>query len=242
MRAPRSRSVGPWLLAAIILGAAPAVAGGPGEQHPLEPADLSSPRTALRGFRDRADAVFAEVRTAEKSIAKATRTRRMIAAVVGCLDLCEVAPSLAESQGRQSAVCLKEVFDRIELPADADVPDAAAVERETLKRWRVPHTEITLVRVADGPREGEWLFSADTVQRAEEFFRLVRDLPYRADAGSPGFHDLYVRASGWMIPDAWVLALPAWARASSTVSPGGRPRRTPIGSRAMCWPAPRRPA
>jgi hypothetical protein len=213
MRAPRSRSVGPWLLAAIILGAAPAVAGGPGEQHPLEPADLSSPRTALRGFRDRADAVFAEVRTAEKSIAKATRTRRMIAAVVGCLDLREVAPSLAESQGRQAAVCLKEVFDRIELPADADVPDAAAVERETLKRWRVPHTEITLVRVADGPREGEWLFSADTVQRAEEFFRLVRDLPYRADAGSPGFHDLYVRASGWMIPDAWVLALPAWARA-----------------------------
>jgi MscS family membrane protein len=137
----------------------------------------------------------------------------MIAGVVGCLDLREVAPSLAESQGRQAAVCLKEVFDRIELPADADVPDAAAVQRESLKRWRVPHTEITLVRVADGPREGEWLFSADTVQRAEEFFRLVRDLPYRADAGSPGFHDLYVRASGWMISDAWILALPAWARA-----------------------------
>lgn len=213
MPAPRRRHILPWLVVGAILRAATAVADGPAERHPLEPADLSSPRTALRSFVERSDALFAEVRTPEKSVAKATRTRRMIAVVVGCLDLREVAPSLAESQGRQAAVCLKEVFDRIDLPPEGEIPDADAVEQENLKRWRVPHTEITLVRVADGPREGEWLFSADTVRRAEEFFRHVRDLPYRSGAGSPGFHDLYVRASGWMIPDAWILALPAWARA-----------------------------
>jgi MscS family membrane protein len=190
-----------------------AVADGPAERHPLEPADLSSPRAAVRSFIDRSDAVFAAIRDQPKSVAQATRTRRMIEGVVGCLDLRAVAPSLAESKGRQAAVCLKEVFDRIEMPADVEIPDAAVVEKEDLVRWRMPHTEIALVRIADGPRQGEWLFSADTVERAEEFHRRVHDLPYRADAGSPGFYDLYVRACGWMIPDAWVRGLPAWAKA-----------------------------
>jgi MscS family membrane protein len=214
MRTPRRLPVAPLPLLVAALVAAPAVAGGHADRHPLEPADLSSPRATLRSFVDRSDAVFAAVRTTEKSAAQAARTRRMIAVVVGCLDLREEAPSLADSRGRQAAVCLKEVFDRIGLPPDDEIPDADAVEREELKRWRVPHTEITLVRVADGPREGEWLFAADTVRRAEDFYRHVRDLPYRADAGSPGFHDLYVRAAGWMIPEAWVRALPAWARAT----------------------------
>jgi MscS family membrane protein len=125
-----------------------------------------------------------------------------------------VAPSLRESKGRQAAVCLKEVLDRIELPATEDVPDAEDVERGKLLRWRVPHTEIVLVQVAEGHQAGDWVFAADTVARAADFYRQVRDLPYRSDAGSPGFHDFYVHASGWMIPDAWVRGLPSWARAS----------------------------
>ena len=186
----------------------------PGDRHPLEPADLSSPRSAIRGFVDRSDALYRALQQRERTSAYAQRLRRMAAGVVGCLDLHEVAPSLMESRGREASVCLKEVLDRIELPPDEGIPDAAAVEREGLKRWRLPHTEITLVRMADGPRQGEWLFDADTVARAEEFFRRVRDLPYRKDAGSPGFHAIYVHAPGWMIPDAWIQALPAWSRAT----------------------------
>jgi MscS family membrane protein len=200
------------VLLAVIGGVARA--GQPVERHPLEPADLSSPRAALRSFLDRSDAVFHVIQHQERTAAAAQRVRRMAAGVVGCLDLREVAPSLMESKGREAAVCLKEVFDRIALPPDAEIPDADEVEREGLKRWRLPHTEIALVRVADGAREGEWLFDADTVARADEFFRRVRDLPYRTDAGSPGFHATYVRAAGWMIPEAWIMALPEWTRAT----------------------------
>ena len=212
---PRPRSVVGRLAAVMIAAAcAAARAGGPADRHPLEPADLSSPRAAVRSFIDRSDAVFDALQRREHTAAYAQRIRRMSASVVGCLDLHEVAPSLMESKGREAAVCLKEALDRIDLPPDTEIPDADAVEHDGLKRWRLPHTEITLVRMAEGPREGEWLFDADTVARSDEFFRRVRDLPYRKNAGSPGFHALYVRASGWMIPDAWIHGLPAWAQAT----------------------------
>ena len=68
------------------------------------------------------------------------------------------------------------------------------------------------MRLPEGGRAGEWVFAADTVDRAEEFYRLVEPLPYRADAGSPGLHDMYVESPGWMIPEAWVRTLPDWSR------------------------------
>ncbi|MFM7108284.1 MAG: mechanosensitive ion channel family protein, partial [Planctomycetaceae bacterium] len=179
VRCPAVRCLAVVVLA--LLGAG-ARAEQPGDRHPLEPADLSSPRTALRSFLDRSDAVFNALKHREHSAAYAQRLRRMAAGVVSCLDLHEVAPSLMESKGREASVCLKEVLDRIELPPDAEIPDADAVEREKLNRWRLPHTEIALVRMAEGPREGEWLFEADTIERADEFFRRVRDLPYRKAA------------------------------------------------------------
>lgn len=204
----------PLAFALLVLLAAGAGAQQPADRHPLEPADLSSPRAAIRSFIDRSNVVFQALQHRELTAAYAQRVRRMGAGVVSCLDLREVAPSLMESKGREASVCLKEVLDRIELPPETEIPDAAAVERDGLKRWRLPHTEIALVRMADGPREGEWLFDADTVARADEFFRRVRDLPYRKGAGSPGLHAIYVRAAGWMIPDAWIQALPEWSRAT----------------------------
>ena len=43
------------------------------------------------------------------------------------------------------------------------------------ERWEVPNTEIVIERMKSGPRSGEFLFSAGTVARAEEFYERVRD-------------------------------------------------------------------
>ena len=211
MSSPRcpSPSFAP-LAAALVLSIAPGIVCG--EEHPLDPPDLSSPRAAVASFIERSDALFAELRSVEVTMANVPRRRRMIDATLSCLDLTDIAPSLRDSKGREAAVCLKEVLDRIEMPDLDQIPDGEQVQEDALDRWRLPRTELTLVKLADGPRAGEWVFGADTVERAEEFFRRVRDLPYRADAGSPGFHEFFVHAAGWMIPAAWLRALPAWAR------------------------------
>ncbi|MCX7430023.1 MAG: mechanosensitive ion channel [Planctomycetia bacterium] len=180
---------------------------------PLTPLDTSSPRATLRSFCDTVDRIFVNLTTAERTLALRAETRHLIQQAVTCLDISAIAPTLVDSESRQSIVCLKEVLDRIELPRAADIPDAAAAKADGLKRWRLPGTEIMLTRISDGPREGDFVFSAETVTQAARFYDLIRLLPYRSDAGSPGLHEAYVTLGGWMIPETFIRGLPAWAHA-----------------------------
>jgi MscS family membrane protein len=179
--------------------------------NPLAPIDTSSPRATLHSFREAVDRIFACVRKEGAAAQRRPEHDHLVRNVLSCLDLTNVPSSLLTSEGSQAAVCLKEVLDRIPLPALADIPDAAAVQAGGLKRWRLPGTEIWLVRIAEGNREGDFVFSTDTVSRAKRFYDRARSLPYRADAGSPGLLDRYVEAGGWMIPEALIKSLPAWA-------------------------------
>lgn len=180
---------------------------------PLTPLDTSSPRATLRSFCDTVDRIFVNLTTAERTLALRAETRHLIQQVVTCLDISDIAPALVDSESHQAIVCLKEVLDRIELPRTADIPDAAAVKTDGLKRWRLPGTEIMLTRISDGPREGDFVFSAETVTQAERFYDLTHLLPYRSDAGSPGLHEAYLTLGGWMIPETFIRGLPAWAHA-----------------------------
>jgi MscS family membrane protein len=135
----------------------------------------------------------------------------LIAQVLTCLDLTEFAPTLAASKGREAATCLKEVFDRIPIPADAAIPDAAAVKADSSTRWRIPGTEIMLVRIETGPRQGDFVFTPESVERAESYFFRVRNRPYKSDAGSPGLYNAYVTVGGDLIPESFIRTLPAWA-------------------------------
>ena len=42
-------------------------------------------------------------------------------------------------------------------------------------RWTIPHTEITLVRIDEGPQQGAFHFSASMVASAKRFFEKVVD-------------------------------------------------------------------
>ncbi len=193
--------------------AAPAMADEPAGTTPLTPLDTSSPRATLRSFSDTVDRIFFNLTTAERNLALRAEIRHLVQQAFTCLDMSAIAPTLVDSEGRQAIVCLKEVLDRIDLPHAVDIPDATAAKADGLKRWRLPGTEIMLTRINDGPREGDFVFSADTVSNAERFYELIRLLPYRSDAGSPGLHEAYVTLGGWMIPEAFIRALPAWAHA-----------------------------
>lgn len=195
-----------WAEGEVTAGPTAAVAS-----NPLAPLDTSSPRATLQSFCETVDRINANFTAKTHTLKERLETRRLLMQTVTCLDLSGIASSLVDSESRQAIVCLKEVLDRVPLPPAGEIPDAAAVKAAGLKRWRLPGTEITLTRIADGPREGDFIFSAETVAQAERFYDLVRNLPYRADAGSPGLHEAYVTLGGWMIPESLIRGLPAWA-------------------------------
>jgi len=116
-----------------------------------------------------------------------------------CLDLSEVAPNVVQDVGVETALLLKEIFDRIELPPFEEIPDKQAVDSAGLTRWAVPQTAITIVQIEKGPRKGEFLFSSGTVARVREFYDRVVHLPYKPGTSVGGYED-YVFGPGPMIP------------------------------------------
>jgi MscS family membrane protein len=135
-----------------------------------------------------------------------------------CFDLSAVPRERVDDITSEVAIYLQEVLDRIELPVDQDIPDAAMAKAEELASWRVPGTEISIAKVKEGPREGEWLFSSATVAGLRGFYADVESLPYRPDAlvGAIGpLGGMYVYSV--IFPEAaisadFINALPSWTK------------------------------
>jgi MscS family membrane protein len=157
------------------------------------------------------------------------------------LDLSQVPETLRQSVAVESVLQLKEIFDRMLLPPLDSVPDvqmvAAARERASTSssgsagpvRWRFPNTKIEIVEILEGERQGQFLFSANTVSKISDFYRSIFDLPYRADihekverdyrspGTSKGFYEHHISTPGYPIPSAHVLGqlidpLPGWLK------------------------------
>ena len=186
--------------------------------HPLKPIDLSSPRATLTTFLDAGDAVGAYLvrdYLASPSRAKFDHLFSLAEPVVKCLDLTEVPPAARRKAGLSAASALYETLSRIQLPPFDQIPDAAqlsGLSGSAAERWVIPNTEIVIERVKSGPRSGEFLFSAGTVSRAEEFYQRVRELPYTRPVPLKYFREIVMSGGGWMIPFAWIKGLPQWLR------------------------------
>jgi MscS family membrane protein len=195
-----------------------ALAHGQEPVNPLKPVDLSSPRATLKTFLDSGDAVGAYVARHYMRSPSRTKFNRLVSLaqpIMKCLDLSEVAPAARTKTGRAAATALYETLSRIQLPPFDQIPDAAQLSKLSgakAERWTVPNTDIVIERMKSGPRSGEFLFSAETVTDADEFYERVRALPYIRPVPIKNIREITVLGGGWMIPYAWIKALPSWLR------------------------------
>jgi MscS family membrane protein len=184
--------------------------------HPLEPVDLSSPRATLYSFLDNVNAVLATLKGEALELPPYQlflHRSALVKRALDTLDLSQTPPSTRIEVGYDAGTYLYEVLTRIELPPRESIPGTAEIDgAKTADHWTIPHTEITLTRVNEGARQGAFLFSADTVARAEEFYLKTRHLPYRTAVPVEHFARMRESLPGWMIPVAAVKQLPAWMK------------------------------
>ena len=171
--------------------------------HPLEPPDRSSPRATLTAFLDSIDQAWELYKAGDPHSAERFRVARE------CLDLSQIPPLVFREVSAETALILKDVLDRIELPDDDEIPDAAAVSELGISRWTIPHTEIALVRTLEGEGAGEWLFSIRTVARAEEYFNKVRYLPYQPGKTGGHVEELRSGTNAFLLMKL-VKVMPSW--------------------------------
>ena len=211
--------------------------------NPLRPVDTSSPRATLQDFIASMDQIYLGTKDVLQEYAASQRLyltpeeRRKQAEVLSTagraikvLDLSDIPPVLRDTVAPERAIQLKEILDRIEIPSFESIPDQNQVAHTSLKRWRLPGTEIDIVLIETGPRSGEYLVSADTVDRLPEFYGRVEKLPYKPGPAAE-LSNVYGRVSSGatatiydafssspiglerVVPIRWMLALPAWAKA-----------------------------
>ncbi len=188
------------------------------KRQPTLSADTSSPRGTLTLFLDLTNELYDIIRTEKKLDRNDPKHRPKVMRILGCLDQSDLPEYSREYYASEAAVCLKEVLDRVALPSAEEIPGAenidSAVNREKLFRWQIPKTQITIARVQEGPRRGEYLFTPGTVKRAVELYEKTKQRPYRTDGRpvSQGFHKWWLSAPGNPTIAVWIDRAPDWFR------------------------------
>jgi MscS family membrane protein len=117
-----------------------------------------------------------------------------------CLDLSAFLPGAQDEIGRVLAYKLKFVLDRTGRVYAQETPSASDGPRYTVYRGDLGR--VVLAKKADGPREGAWLFTADTVNSIERMFRSVADRP--PDASLAHLPSVQRPPDFWEVPGLWL--------------------------------------
>jgi len=136
-------------------------------------------------------------------------TLRLRDKLIRLLDMSQVPPASRQDVGGDAMVFLVDFLRRVDVPAFEAIPDAKAFPDATQPAsWSIPGTEITIARVMEGARKGEFLFSSETVAHAGEFHALVKNLPLKRAVQVASWREAQLQSHGWMIPPDLVTGLP----------------------------------
>jgi MscS family membrane protein len=180
----------------------------PGAEGLLPELDTSSPLATYRTFLAEAARVQAMYQTYRENpsfggeLQMGFALRRISE---GLLDLSGSAPATRARDGNFAFGYLADILHRLPEPG----PESIARLGDA-RRWSLPGTEIRLEKMAEGPRAGEWLFSAETVARLPEFHAQVIGRPVLQPSGAPNWHEVQMRATGPLLAWLELERLPGW--------------------------------
>lgn len=204
-------ALGLALLSIVTLGieAARAQEASPPPAPPLA-MRTDSPRETISSFAVLRDALEAELIAyrENKSVEGARRLAILSDQFNALIDLSQVPEAARRETGIATWSYLIDIFGRIALPDPATVPDAAAYEAGGETSYRLGETPIRIVRMTEGERVDEYLFSAGTVQVAPRFFRAIAHLPLESRLDIESFTDFSPQLTGPLVPAGFYRAMP----------------------------------
>jgi len=178
---------------------------------PFAPVDTSSPRATLETFLRLTQEVEGALLAyrQDQTRANADHVNFLGSQFFRLIDLSSVPKVSRRETGMDTLAVLLDIVGRLELPPIDSIPDADAFDDEDIPaRWRIPGTPIRIVRIEEGPREGEFLFAARTVTIAPQFYQRIRSIPLRSSIGIESWQLAIPQIHGPAIPAGLVSALP----------------------------------
>jgi MscS family membrane protein len=192
---------------------------------PLSPPATRSPRETLFEFISKINEMSNLIKEAEASarkeggmfhsegnLKKAALAQELLEQAVRTFDLSQVPEVHRMAVGLETALMLKDIFDRIPLPQPNEVPDISHESNGTIERWEVPGTEIAIVKGSTNEYSNEYLFSTDTIKRIPYFYDEVKDLEPIHKGLAHNMYKYYTSTPGNLLPPKWSFLLPTWSK------------------------------
>ena len=176
----------------------------------LPPVRTDSPRHTFASFlRLRDEMEVATLSYLERSSFRgAARITLLSDQMVALFDL-EFLPRISRREvGVRTYTYLMDIFGRIGSPDPMAFPDAEKFEAEGGTSFLIPETPLRIVRIAEGERKGEFLFSSSTVQVASRFFSAVRHLPLDTRLDIESYTYFGPQLTGPLVPASVVRNMP----------------------------------
>ena len=119
-------------------------------------------------------------------------------------DLHEIAPATRLKAGAAASGYLADILARMPEIPSASVPGGTGWSGTELPaRWTIPGSEIRILRLTDGARAGDYVFSAETIARLPEFHAQIASMPALRPNPPGGWVTIQQRFVG-----PWLVRLP----------------------------------
>jgi MscS family membrane protein len=170
-----------WI-GALVLAIGVVLCGPPSRATGLLPElDASSPAATLHAFdteTQRIEALYRSYRAAPITATELAMAAAFLRIGDHLFDLHEIPPATRLKTGAAMVGYLADILGRLPAIPPASIPGGAGWPGTGLPaRWTIPGTEMRIVRLADGPRTGDYVFSAETVARLPQFHAQVAGMP-----------------------------------------------------------------
>ncbi len=130
-------------------------------QELLSPAETGTPRQTLESFLESTQEIENAYQEMAAGGSRPADFDWLIARGLSTLDLSQIPEYLLRQKSRESALMLREVLDRVELPDLSTIPGPG--DSEIPATYTIPGTVIQITRIKEGPNQGHFLFSSETV-------------------------------------------------------------------------------
>jgi MscS family membrane protein len=144
----------------------------------------------------------------ERDSERAERVSDLLDRLNSLIDLSQVPAAVRRDLGIETTGYLLDIFGRVAPPNLDDLPDASAFADSGPAKYSIPNTPLDIVRVNEGSRQGEFLFSQRTVEVAPGFYRKIGRLPLQSALPIGSWSQFLINSTGPLIPVALVSAIP----------------------------------
>ena len=184
--------------------------------HPLQPLDCSSPRATMKSYIVSVNAISEYLQGEhwnEPSKETVDQISTQTLALMRLIDTSGFPPAIRHKMSVEAALHLAEVIRRIDPDILLSAPGSGS-SQPLPDYWTVPNTEIGIIRIEDGERAGDYVFSSETAERAVEYYELIKDHPVYGESDSWLSKREYLTPAGWMLSSRFIESFPDWLKRS----------------------------